>query len=288
MATRSIPIVSCRPSAKASLSFVPTPSVPLTSKGSSMSAGSAHRPAKPPTSATTSGMRVLFASGLMRSTSSSPESMSTPASRYVMAIAASHTREETPGPPPQPRVRDDRRPDFAPRPARPPKYGAMGGAWRRGAAAQGTMPAPVRMKLGRLLRLATALALCLLLVFLVFEWTGASRLMEPNALHAGGPLAAVLGVALLVVDVVLPVPSSVIMLAHGAWFGALGGALLSVTGGALATLTAILLGRVARGFVERMISEEERALATRLVDRWGMAAIAATRPIPILAETVAI
>jgi len=144
------------------------------------------------------------------------------------------------------------------------------------------------MKLGRLLRLATALALCLLLVFLVFEWTGASRLMEPNALHAGGPLAAVLGVALLVVDVVLPVPSSVIMLAHGAWFGALGGALLSVTGGALATLTAILLGRVARGFVERMISEEERALATRLVDRWGMAAIAATRPIPILAETVAI
>src|SRR5690606_23681504 len=174
------------------------------------------------------------------------------------------------------------------RPARPPKYGAMGGAWRRGAAAQGTMPAPVRMKLGRLLRLATALALCLLLVFLVFEWTGASRLMEPNALHAGGPLAAVLGVALLVVDVVLPVPSSVIMLAHGAWFGALGGALLSVTGGALATLTAILLGRVARGFVERMISEEERALATRLVDRWGMAAIAATRPIPILAETVAI
>ncbi|MFO7177896.1 MAG: VTT domain-containing protein [Pseudomonadota bacterium] len=144
------------------------------------------------------------------------------------------------------------------------------------------------MKLGRLLRLAGALALCLLLVFALFQWTGASRFMEPGALHTGGPLAALLGVGLLTADVVLPVPSSVVMLAHGAWFGTVGGTVLSLTGGTLATLTAILLGRSARRFVERVTSEEERAYATRLVERWGMAAIAATRPIPILAETVAI
>ncbi len=75
-------MVSWTPVRKATLSFVPTPSVPLTSTGSSIPLGTAHSPAKPPTSARTSGMRVIFANGLMRSTSSSPASMSTPASRY--------------------------------------------------------------------------------------------------------------------------------------------------------------------------------------------------------------
>ena len=72
-------MVSWTPVAKATLSLVPTPSVPLTSTGSSMSAGTLQRPAKPPTSPTTSAMRVAAARGLMRSTSSSPASMSTPA-----------------------------------------------------------------------------------------------------------------------------------------------------------------------------------------------------------------
>src|ERR1700722_6991860 len=92
MATRSIPIVSCVPVAKAILSFVPTPSVPLTRTGSSTSEGTRQSPAKPPTSLTTSAIRVIFASGLIRSTSSSPASMSTPASRYVMPIRHGHSR----------------------------------------------------------------------------------------------------------------------------------------------------------------------------------------------------
>ena len=44
-------------------------------------AGSAHRPAKPPRSVITSGRSVRRTCGLMRSTSVSPASMSTPASR---------------------------------------------------------------------------------------------------------------------------------------------------------------------------------------------------------------
>ena len=71
-------MVSCTPVAKATLSLVPTPSVPLTSTGSLDTVGTRQSPAKPPTSAMTSAMRVAAASGLMRSTSSSPASMSTP------------------------------------------------------------------------------------------------------------------------------------------------------------------------------------------------------------------
>ncbi len=72
-------MVSWTPVANATLSFVPTPSVPLTSTGSTSPSGSRHMPAKPPTPASTSAIAVALARGLMRSTSSSPASMSTPA-----------------------------------------------------------------------------------------------------------------------------------------------------------------------------------------------------------------
>src|SRR6476659_7772246 len=47
----------------------------------------ANRPPKPPSPPRTPARAVALASGLMRSTSSSPASMSTPASRYVMDMA---------------------------------------------------------------------------------------------------------------------------------------------------------------------------------------------------------
>src|SRR6478672_1688657 len=53
----------------------------------------ANSPPNPPSPPITSGRMVRAACGLMRSTSSSPASMSTPASRYVMAIGASLLRQ---------------------------------------------------------------------------------------------------------------------------------------------------------------------------------------------------
>jgi hypothetical protein len=40
--------------------------------------------------------------------------------------------------------------------------------------------------------------------------------------------------------------------------------------------------------LERLVTAEERARANRLLERWGTLAIVVTRPIPLLAETVAI
>src|SRR5205823_6532067 len=83
IATRSIPTVSCFPARNASLSLVPTPSVPTTSTGSSYRLGTSKSPPNPPMPASTSGRIVRRACGLIRSTSASPSSMSTPESRYV-------------------------------------------------------------------------------------------------------------------------------------------------------------------------------------------------------------
>ena len=109
----------------------------------------------------------------------------------------------------------------------------------------------------------------------------------PAMRRAGGP-AALIGVGLLVSDVALPVPSSAVMVAHGALFGVLPGAVLSVLGGTGATVLGFALGRRGRAVVARLTTPRQRDRADRLLGRWGALAIMVTRPVPVLAETVAV
>lgn len=132
------------------------------------------------------------------------------------------------------------------------------------------------------------LAFFLCLFFLV-EALGVPLLVDPTPwLAHSGVLAAALGVGLLIADVVLPVPSSLVMVAHGALFGALGGTLLSLLGSTCAAMFGFWIGRRGGRLLESVVAQEERARADLLLDRWGTLAIIVTRPIPLLAETVAI
>lgn len=136
--------------------------------------------------------------------------------------------------------------------------------------------------------LTTGLLGCLLLVFAAVQVAGVPLLTDPRpALSGAGVVAALLGLGLLVADVVLPVPSSIVMVAHGAAFGAVAGAALSVAGGTGAAYAGWLLGRRADP-LRRWVSDDERARAERLLRRWGLLAVVVTRPVPLLAETVAI
>jgi uncharacterized membrane protein YdjX (TVP38/TMEM64 family) len=132
-----------------------------------------------------------------------------------------------------------------------------------------------------------------LAMFAVVEACGVSILKDPvpgmerGASHGGG-LLGLLGLLLLTADVVLPVPSSVIMVAHGALFGFWIGALLSLLGSTGAFVTGFALGRMGRGGVRRFVRPAEYARASRLLQRWGLLAIVATRPVPMLAEATAI
>ena len=139
-----------------------------------------------------------------------------------------------------------------------------------------------------LLIMGGMLAFFLCLFFLV-EALGVPLLVDPTPwLNRGGVLAAALGMGLLIADVVLPVPSSLVMVAHGALFGVLGGTLLSLLGSTGAAVFGFWIGRRGGRLLESVVAEEERARADLLLDRWGTLAIIVTRPIPLLAETVAI
>jgi len=135
--------------------------------------------------------------------------------------------------------------------------------------------------------LAALIALSMLLLFFIATATGLA-IEDPGLLRKAGPYAALAGFLLLVADVFLPVPSSLVMVAHGTLFGVVGGAMLSMAGSVAAALTGFGVGRAGTGAIRRFVSPQEHERASQLLERWGLAAVAATRPVPILAETVAI
>jgi uncharacterized membrane protein YdjX (TVP38/TMEM64 family) len=137
--------------------------------------------------------------------------------------------------------------------------------------------------------LAVVIAVTLLVMFFAASSSGIALFDDPTPLLRGArPLAAVIGVLLLVADVFLPVPSSLVMLAHGTLFGVAGGTALSLIGSVASALTGFAVGRAGKGAVRRFVTEREHERAGALLERWGVLAIAVTRPVPILAETVAI
>lgn len=100
--------------------------------------------------------------------------------------------------------------------------------------------------------------------------------------------AAAIGVGLLIADVFLPVPASLIMVANGALFGIVGGTLLSLFGGLAASAVGFAVGRRGSAAFRRWVPEDERRRADALLRQWGDLAVVVTRPVPILAESVAI
>lgn len=114
-------------------------------------------------------------------------------------------------------------------------------------------------------------------------------LSDPSPwLDERGPLAALAGVGLLVVDVLLPVPSSLVMVANGAIFGVVAGTALSLVGSVGAAAVGFGLGRRGGGLMARVVPAHERERADQLLARWGTLAVIVTRPVPLLAETTVI
>lgn len=141
----------------------------------------------------------------------------------------------------------------------------------------------------RYLLTAGAVVAFMTVLFLAVEALGVPLLTDPAPwMKGGGALAACVGVGLLVADVLLPVPSSLVMVAHGALFGVVGGTLLSLAGSMGAALGGCWIGRRGGRLLERVVKPGEAARADYLLRRWGALAIIVTRPVPLLAETVAL
>jgi uncharacterized membrane protein YdjX (TVP38/TMEM64 family) len=111
---------------------------------------------------------------------------------------------------------------------------------------------------------------------------------ETPDLGGAGLGAGAASFALLAGDVVLPVPSSALMILNGSLFGPAGGALLSLAGSEASALLGFLLGRRGGPWLERFVSAAARERVAAFVAERGTLAIVVTRPVPVIAETAAI
>jgi uncharacterized membrane protein YdjX (TVP38/TMEM64 family) len=147
-------------------------------------------------------------------------------------------------------------------------------------------PSPLKRHLG-VFAVASALLVGLLSLFLIARAIGVTLLEDPRpTLADGGSAGAALGVALLVVDAVLPVPSSLVMISLGALYGPVAGTLLSLAGRFGMAVVGLALGRAGAPVLVKLIGPGRRSHAEGLIDRWGALAIIFSRPVPLLAETV--
>jgi uncharacterized membrane protein YdjX (TVP38/TMEM64 family) len=110
-----------------------------------------------------------------------------------------------------------------------------------------------------------------------------------RALSRRGPETALTVFGLLAVDVVLPVPSSLVMILSGAVLGTTAGALVA-TGGSVAGnwMGFELARRYGAPLAARLVGAEDVARMRVTLDRYGALAILLTRPLPVLMETLSV
>lgn len=141
----------------------------------------------------------------------------------------------------------------------------------------------------RYLLITAAMIVFFLFLFLAVEALGVPLLKDPTPwMKDGGTLSAGIGVSLLIADVLLPVPSSLVMVANGSLFGVIAGTLLSLLGSVGAALFGFVIGRRGGRLLNRVVTLQEQEHVNQLLARWGTLAIVLTRPVPLLAETVSI
>lgn len=141
----------------------------------------------------------------------------------------------------------------------------------------------------RLLLVGSLLACAFLALWAGLVAAGVEWVEEPpGLLSRGGWIGASVGAGLLALDVVLPVPSSVVMVALGKLYGFAAGAVLGLTGSVASAALAWALGRRGEAWLARLLGPSERAAADAWLARYGAFALALTRPVPILAETLAL
>lgn len=130
----------------------------------------------------------------------------------------------------------------------------------------------------------------LLVMFLLFGQVDWLIFQSPDQfLQIQGIGAALISIGFLGLDVFLPIPASLIMIANGALFGFSLGTLISLLGGIGAATLGFMVGKRSQSWVaDRFVPAAQLAAAQQMFARWGMVAIVITRPIPLLSETTAI
>lgn len=138
-------------------------------------------------------------------------------------------------------------------------------------------------------RYLTAAAIIAGLIIVTFVVATALGVEVPSSLlppYQPTLAAVVASTAVLVVDTVIPVPSSLVCAGLGVAFGVVAGGLIAAAGLFCGSMVGFSVGRVGR---RRFGGEpQSAATATKFGDHSGLLLLICTRPIPVAAETAVI
>lgn len=135
------------------------------------------------------------------------------------------------------------------------------------------------------------LGICLfiLLTFGLAQWLEIPLLQDPRPLLEDKALmTVVLTILILALDILLPIPSTVVMVLMGSLFGPWLGGLVSLTGIMLSSISGYYIGVYAQRFSWLKSKTTNHAKAQSFVNKWGDVALIASRGIPVLSESIAI
>ena len=126
---------------------------------------------------------------------------------------------------------------------------------------------------------------------LVFERVFHFTLLDAfgASLQRPGIGAAFVVAGLLAVDIFLPVPSSIVMVASGALFGTLAGGLLTLASSVVGNLLGFeMMRRYGPDFCSRWIKASDIARVRPLFEKYGAAVVILSRPLHVMMETVSL
>jgi uncharacterized membrane protein YdjX (TVP38/TMEM64 family) len=136
----------------------------------------------------------------------------------------------------------------------------------------------------RWLWLTLAVAALILVPFFLFESYFAALAARAASGDVSVPWAVTIIGGLLALDVLLPVPSSVVSAAAGVLLGFWAGALVVWAGMTASCFVAYLIGARSSTLARRIVGEDGLVRAREIARRYGDLAIVLCRPVPVVAE----
>lgn len=114
-----------------------------------------------------------------------------------------------------------------------------------------------------------------------------ARLEELRHSPNGAWLAAAAIVGLLIGDLLLPIPSSLVMALSGMFYGPLMGALVAFAGSMLCVMTGFGICRAGgHAYMERFLGKQDLHRISVWFEKYGVALILVSRPVPMLSEVL--
>ncbi|HEY0678185.1 MAG TPA: VTT domain-containing protein [Chitinophagaceae bacterium] len=133
------------------------------------------------------------------------------------------------------------------------------------------------------------LFMCLLIIAFFILLNDAEQWIEVNLSETRSKfLYAIFSFGVLVSDIVLPVPSSLVMILNGKVLGIAGGAIISLVASQLASLIGFYMGRKASPVADRIFSLADKEKSNRLFGRYGKMAIVISKALPVISEAMSI